>query len=109
MTRAQSLKRRYNMPSVGDSLIVLFPLKEKKRKEKKRKKTLLTGIYSLSSPSLITLLLLQLGARAASHFSTSPFQPFHLCLPSTSCSFPTYPKPLPTATSKGVRTMSSRH
>jgi hypothetical protein len=104
MTRAQSLKRRYNMPSVGDSLIVLFPLKEKKRK-----KTLLTGIYSLSSPSLITLLLLQLGARAASHFSTSPFQPFHLCLPSTSCSFPTYPKPLPTATSKGVRTMSSRH
>jgi hypothetical protein len=37
MTRAQSLKRRYNMPSVGDSLIVLFPLKEKKRKEKKRK------------------------------------------------------------------------
>jgi hypothetical protein len=35
MTRVQSLRRRWNMPSVGDR--VPFPLKEKKQKQKEKK------------------------------------------------------------------------
>jgi hypothetical protein len=59
MTRAQSLKRRWNMPSVGDkSPVVLFPHKRKKDKKKKNPKLLLIGIYSPHSPTLIALLLI---------------------------------------------------
>jgi hypothetical protein len=43
------------MPSVGDSPVVLFPLKEKekRKKEKNPSKPLLTGIYFPPFPPLL--------------------------------------------------------
>jgi hypothetical protein len=102
------------MPSVGDrvpkSCFHLKKIKKKKKKKKKKKrkklpKLLLIGIYSPPFFPLITLLLLWLRHQSLppGHFLLSSHFPisFHLCLP--------YPKPLPTTTPKGVRTMSLRH
>jgi hypothetical protein len=58
-TKAQSLKRRWNMPSVGDkSPVILFPSKKKKEKKKNSKnpKPLLNWIYSPPFPPLLPAL-----------------------------------------------------
>jgi hypothetical protein len=74
MTKAQSLKRRWNMPCVGDSPVVLFLPRGKKKS--KKQKPFLTGIYSSPFPSSFACFSLWLRHQRQPHPCPPGFHPF---------------------------------
>jgi hypothetical protein len=94
------------------SPVVLFPLKEKEKRQKEKKHKTPANwdlLSSLPHPYNPAVRPAQVPEPVPTPPPQVPASSTPLPNPSTSTPFPPYLKPLPTMTSKVVRTMSSRH